>query len=126
MEITIIRKEWSVKTFFMTPAQIFDTRKGNLCYTHVCRTVREVPWMTQVTQAFVKDSLPVRDRNGHKGTFGKVHILAGAVGFTGAPAFAANSAVRTGSGLVFLSVPQEIWPVLAVKCNEAMPSPIPD
>ena len=82
--------------------------------------------MTQVTQAFVKDSLPVRDRNGHKGTFGKVHILAGAVGFTGAPAFAANSAVRTGSGLVFLSVPQEIWPVLAVKCNEAMPSPIPD
>ncbi len=82
--------------------------------------------MTQVTKSFVKESLPVRDRNGHKGTFGKVHILAGAVGFTGAPAFAANSAVRTGSGLVFLSVPQEIWPVLAVKCNEAMPSPIPD
>ena len=82
--------------------------------------------MTQVTEAFVKESLPVRDRNGHKGTFGKVHILAGAVGFTGAPAFAANSAVRTGSGLVFLSVPEKIWPILAVKCNEAMPSPIPD
>ena len=82
--------------------------------------------MIQVTDAFVKDSLPVRDRNGHKGTFGKVHILAGSVGFTGAPAFAANSAVRTGSGLVFLSVPEKIWPILAVKCNEAMPSPIPD
>ena len=82
--------------------------------------------MTQVTEAFVKESLPVRDRNGHKGTFGKVHILAGAVGFTGAPAFAANSAVRTGSGLVFLSVPEKIWPILAAKCNEAMPSPIPD
>ncbi|MBQ6834264.1 MAG: bifunctional ADP-dependent NAD(P)H-hydrate dehydratase/NAD(P)H-hydrate epimerase, partial [Lachnospiraceae bacterium] len=48
------------------------------------------------------------------------------MGFTGAPAFAANSAVRTGSGLVFLSVPEKIWPILAVKCNEAMPSPIPD
>lgn len=80
--------------------------------------------MIQVTETFVKDSLPVRDRNGHKGTFGKVHILAGSVGFTGAPAFAANSAVRTGSGLVFLSVPEAIWPILAVKCSEAMPSPV--
>ena len=82
--------------------------------------------MIQVTDTFVKESLPIRDRNGHKGTFGKVHILAGSVGFTGAPAFAANSAVRTGSGLVFLSVPENIWPILAVKCNEAMPSPVPD
>ncbi len=81
--------------------------------------------MTQVTQAFVHRCLPVRDRNGHKGTFGKVHILAGCVGFTGAPALASAAAVRTGSGLVFLSVPQEIWPVLAVKCQEAMPSPVP-
>lgn len=81
--------------------------------------------MTQVTQAFVHSCLPVRDRNGHKGTFGKVHILAGCVGFTGAPALASAAAVRTGSGLVFLSVPQEIWPVLAVKCQEAMPSPVP-
>lgn len=81
--------------------------------------------LIQVTESFVRDCLPVRDRNGHKGTFGKVHILAGCVGFTGAPAFASAAAVRTGSGLVFLSVPREIWPVLAVKCQEAMPSPVP-
>lgn len=81
--------------------------------------------MTQVTQQFVHACLPVRDRNGHKGTFGKVHILAGCVGFTGAPALASAAAVRTGSGLVFLSVPREIWPVMAVKCQEAMPSPVP-
>lgn len=81
--------------------------------------------LIQVTESFVRDCLPVRDRNGHKGTYGKVHILAGCVGFTGAPAFASAAAVRTGSGLVFLSVPREIWPVLAVKCQEAMPSPVP-
>lgn len=81
--------------------------------------------MTAVTQAAVKAWLPVRDRNGHKGTFGKVHILAGCVGFTGAPVFASRAAVRTGSGLVFLSVPAEIWPVAAVKSAEAMPSPVP-
>ena len=82
--------------------------------------------MREVTQDFVRAALPVRDRDAHKGIFGKVHILAGSIGFTGAPCFAANAAVRTGSGLVFLSVPEEIWPVVAVKCNEAMPSPIPD
>ena len=81
--------------------------------------------MIQVTERFVRDCLPVRARDGHKGTFGKVHILAGCVGFTGAPALASSAAVRTGSGLVFLSVPQEIWPVMAVKCQEAMPSPVP-
>lgn len=81
--------------------------------------------MTQVTREFVRGCLPVRDPNGHKGTFGKVHILAGCVGFTGAPALASAAAVRTGSGLVFLSVPREIWLVLAVKCQEAMPAPVP-
>ena len=81
--------------------------------------------MLQVTQPFDPLCLPIRDRNGHKGTVGKVHILAGGVGFTGAPALASEAAVRTGSGLVSLFVPQEIWPVLAVKCQEAMPSPVP-
>lgn len=81
--------------------------------------------MREVDAAFVREALPQRDPEGHKGTFGKVHILAGCVGFTGAPALASEAAVRTGSGLVFLSVPEEIWPVLAVKCREAMPAPVP-
>lgn len=81
--------------------------------------------MTQVTQDFVRRCLPVRPRDGHKGTFGKVHILAGSVGFTGAPALAASGAVRAGSGLVFLWVDRDIWPILAIKCQSAMPAPIP-
>lgn len=81
--------------------------------------------MTEVKEAFVRRCLPVRDRDGHKGTFGKVHILAGSVGFTGASALSSAAAVRTGSGLVHLWVPQEIWPVLAIKCQSAMPAPVP-
>ena len=81
--------------------------------------------MTEVKEAFVRRCLPVRDRDGHKGTFGKVHILAGSVGLTGAPALSSAAAVRTGSGLVHLWVPQEIWPVLAIKCQSAMPAPVP-
>lgn len=68
--------------------------------------------------------LPRRRRDAHKGDFGRVFILAGSVGYTGAPIFAANAAVRTGSGLVFLGVPEEIWSVVALKCAEAMPYPL--
>ena len=72
------------------------------------------------------DTLPRRTRTAHKGDFGKLFLLCGSVGFTGAPVFAARSAVRSGAGLVFLAVPEDIYPIVAVKCDEAMPFPIPD
>lgn len=78
-----------------------------------------------LTAEFVKNALPVRKVDGHKGDFGKVFCLCGSVGYTGAAAFAARAAVRTGSGLVFLGVPAETWPVIAVKCDEAMCFPLP-
>ena len=73
----------------------------------------------------IKNMLPARDPWGHKGTFGKVYCLCGAVGFTGAPVFASRAAVRTGCGLVYLGVPETIWEVAAKKCDEAMPFPFP-
>ena len=79
-----------------------------------------------LTAEQMKSLLPVRDPWGHKGTFGKVLCLCGSVGFTGAPVFAARAAVRTGSGLVYLGVPRSIWEVVAKKCDEAMPFPLPD
>jgi len=78
----------------------------------------------ELTADFVR--LPVRDPWGHKGTFGKVYCLCGSVGFTGAPVFASRAAVRMGSGLVYLGVPERAWPVVAVKCDEAMAFPLPD
>ena len=79
----------------------------------------------EITRAYVKSILPHRDPEGHKGTFGKVYCLCGAVGYTGAPVLAASAAVRSGSGLVYLGVPEDIWPIVAVKCHSAMPSPLP-
>lgn len=79
-----------------------------------------------ITGAFVRRSLPRRDPEGHKGTFGKVLCVCGSVGYTGAPIFAGRGAVRTGSGLVFLAVPESVWPVTAVKSDEAMPFPMPE
>ena len=80
----------------------------------------------ELTAQIVKNLLPVRDPWGHKGTFGKVLCLCGSVGFTGAPVFATRAAVRSGSGLVYLGVPQSIWEVVAKKCDEAMPFPLTD
>ncbi len=70
-------------------------------------------------------SLPRRPREAHKGNFGKVCILGGSVGYSGAPVLAAAAAVRTGSGLVTLLVPEPVWGVAAVKLTSAMPWPLP-
>ena len=79
-----------------------------------------------IGRELVRRLLPRRDPEGHKGTFGKVLCLCGSVGYTGAPVFASRGAVRSGAGLVFLGVPESIWPVAAVKSDEAMPFPLPE
>ena len=81
--------------------------------------------MEEITAAYVRRLLPRRDPMGHKGTFGKVLCVCGSVGFSGAAVFAGRAAVRTGSGLVYLGVPEPVWPVAAMKCDEAMPFPLP-
>jgi len=68
--------------------------------------------------------LPRRPRTAHKGDFGKIFVLAGSEGYTGAPVLSSRAAVRTGAGLVFLGVPREVYPIVAVKCDEAMPFPL--
>ncbi len=49
--------------------------------------------------------LPRRSRDSHKGDFGKVNIIAGSVGYTGAPCLAAAGALRAGAGLVSVGGP---------------------
>lgn len=66
-----------------------------------------------------------RARESHKGDFGKLHIIAGRVGYTGAPCLAAAAALRTGAGLVSVGVPQAVYPIVAAKLLCAMPYPLP-
>ncbi len=58
-----------------------------------------------VEREYVREALPPRRPDGHKGDFGKLLIVGGAVGYTGAPYLTAAAAVRTGCGLVYLGVP---------------------
>lgn len=70
--------------------------------------------------------LPDRDPWGHKGQFGKVLLLCGSRGYTGAAYLAAMGALRSGAGLVYLGVPESIYSIEAIKLNEAIVFPLPD
>lgn len=70
--------------------------------------------------------LPDRNPWGHKGDFGKLLLLCGSRGYTGAAFFAAMGALRSGAGLVFLGVPESIYGIEAVKLNEPVIFPLPD
>ncbi len=79
-----------------------------------------------VGEDLARAALPARKPDGHKGDFGRVLVIGGSAGYTGAPFLTASAAVRSGCGLVYLGVPNTVWPVLAVKCTSAMPFPLPD
>lgn len=79
-----------------------------------------------LTHEDVLARLPKRDPNGHKGTFGKILLLCGSRGYTGAAYLAAMGALRTGSGLPFLGVPESIYEIEAIKLNEPVVFPLPD
>lgn len=70
--------------------------------------------------------LPDRDPWGHKGSFGKILLLCGSLGFTGAAYLSVMGALRTGAGLTFLGVPESIYAIEAVKLNEPVVFPLPD
>lgn len=78
-----------------------------------------------ITAGDVRPLFPARRRTAHKGEFGHLLIVAGSVGYTGAPVLCAHAALRAGVGLVTLAVPREIYPVVAARCPpEVMPRPL--
>lgn len=80
----------------------------------------------KLDQAGVHALLPDRDPWGHKGTFGKILLLCGSKGYTGAAYLAVMGALRCGAGLTFLGVPESIYEIEAVKLNEPVVFPLPD
>ena len=82
-------------------------------------------WIARQTDSsLVKMLLPVRPRRAHKGNFGKVLLLCGSRGLAGAAILAATAALRTGSGLVYLGVPEAIYPIAAGACASAVVFPL--
>lgn len=67
-----------------------------------------------------------RSFDAHKGTFGKVCIIGGSVGMSGAPALAGRAALRSGSGLVRIAVPKSILPIVAAIEPSYTTIPLPE
>ena len=82
--------------------------------------------MKYMTESIIRTLLPRRQRESHKGDYGKILLLCGSRGFTGAAALAAMGALRTGAGLVYLAVPESIYAIEAVKLTEPVVLPLPD
>jgi NAD(P)H-hydrate epimerase len=75
--------------------------------------------LEMATPERLRQWLPPRPRDAHKGTFGKVLIVAGSVNYPGAVALAGLAAYRVGAGLVTLATPQPIQPLIAGIVPEA-------
>ena len=76
--------------------------------------------------SMVQKVLPRYDENTHKGTRGRVLIVAGATGLTGAAALSAYGAQRIGAGLVTVACPESLNAILEVKLTEPMTAPVPE
>ena len=82
--------------------------------------------VVKLTHNNIYEILPDRKQNSHKGDYGKVLMLCGSRGYTGAAALAAMGALRVGAGLVYLGVPKCIYEIEAVKLLEPIVFPLPD
>ncbi len=82
--------------------------------------------MEKLDHSAVSKLLPDRRPDSHKGDYGKLLLLCGSRGYTGAAALAAMGALRCGAGLVYLGVPESIYAIEAVKLTEPIVFPLPD
>jgi NAD(P)H-hydrate epimerase len=89
--------------------------------------VREIPCpLTLLTPEEIRQALPARPVDAHKGNFGHVLVIGGSVGKTGAAALAAQAALRVGAGLVTLGIPSSLNPIMEQKLTEVMTIPLPE
>src|SRR5512139_2713686 len=70
--------------------------------------------------------LPERSPRGHKGTFGKLLVIAGSLDYAGAALLVCRAAGRAGAGLVTLAVPESLQPLFAAKVVESTTMALPE
>ena len=88
--------------------------------------MHRVKVIRQTSRALAVQSCPPRRPDTHKGDYGRILLLCGAEGYTGAPSLAAKAALRSGAGLIFLGVPRSVYPIVAAKLDAPMVFPLPD
>ncbi|KPL18612.1 MAG: hypothetical protein AMJ92_07195 [candidate division Zixibacteria bacterium SM23_81] len=70
--------------------------------------------------------IPSRAADAHKGSCGRVLVLAGSVGMTGAAALTSMAALRSGAGMAILGIPESLNSIMETKLTEVMTKPLPE
>ena len=81
---------------------------------------------TLIDDELAKTFLPIRARDVHKGSCGKILVIAGSIGMTGAASLASMAALKVGAGVVTLAVPESLNNLYEVKLTEVMTFPLPE
>lgn len=84
------------------------------------------PYVEVITRGVMRTVLEPRDPEAHKGEFGRVLIVAGSLGKSGAAHLAAMAALRSGAGLVTVATPRSVQPILAAMAPEYMTIGLPE
>ena len=87
---------------------------------------RSAPEPILLDDAAAAALLPPRPARGHKGTFGKLLVIAGSVDYAGAALLVCTAAGRAGAGLVTLATPESLQPLFAAKVVEATTLSLPE
>lgn len=77
-------------------------------------------------KAFVKNAISERNNNSHKTNYGKLLIIAGSEGMSGAAYLSAQAALRSGAGIITVACPRCINQTLESKTTEVMTYPLDD
>ena len=128
-----IRADVTLAMAFLKPAHLLWPAAGRCGDTAVVGVAypaavvgKAQPWARVCEASGIAHRLPDRRPDGHKGTFGRVLIVAGSIGMTGAAILCCRAAARAGAGLVHLAIPASLDPILEAALPETITIPVPD
>src|SRR4029079_11606194 len=102
-----------------------DSRSGDLVIADIGIPLPlldevEGPYLELLTRERMRDLVPARAADSHKGDFGRVLVVAGSLGRSGAAHLAAIGALRSGAGVVTVATPRSCLPIVAAMAPEYM------
>ena len=122
-----IKADLTIAMEFLKPAHLFFPARSLCGEVDVARVAypaeildRLSPVGRVLTRAGASSLLPERPPEGHKGTFGRVLVIAGSRGMSGAAILCAKGVLRAGAGLVTVACPASIQPIVATALPETL------
>ncbi|MBB6218798.1 NAD(P)H-hydrate epimerase [Anaerosolibacter carboniphilus] len=79
-----------------------------------------------ITETMIRNILPRRKNDTHKGNYGKAYIVAGSMGMTGAAMLTCEAVFRSGAGLLKVAIPQSLNSIMETRLIEAITVPLPE